>query len=66
MQLILPIAGASTRFPGTRPKWMLTLPNGELMVEQCIKGLDLENIEKIVLIAQKKHPDDFQMSKIIY
>ena len=28
--LLLPCAGKSTRYPGTRPKWMLTLPEGDL------------------------------------
>ena len=63
MQLILPVAGSSSRYSGTRPKWMLTLPSGETLIENCIRGFDLKNIEQIVLIAKKKHLEDFDMSK---
>ena len=63
MKLIIPVAGSSSRYPGIRPKWMLTLPSGELLIENCIKGFDLKNIEQIVLIAQKNHLEDFDMSK---
>lgn len=55
MILILPCAGESSRFPGLRPKWTLTQPNGNLMVCDAITKLQLEKIEKIVLIALKEH-----------
>ena len=29
--LLLPVAGQSARYPGMRPKWLLTMPNGKLM-----------------------------------
>ena len=47
MSLILPCAGSSTRFPNIRPKWMLTTPSGNLMIQESIKYLDLENIDDI-------------------
>jgi 2-C-methyl-D-erythritol 4-phosphate cytidylyltransferase len=52
--LILPCAGRSTRFPGTRPKWALTHPCGELMLLESIKGLDLTKFERIVAIFVKQ------------
>jgi len=52
--LILPCGGESTRFPGVRPKWLLTQPNGNLMVCDAITKLDLTSVKKIVLIAKKK------------
>lgn len=55
MILILPCAGESSRFPGLRPKWMLTQPNGNLMVCDAITKLNLEKVEKIVLIALGEH-----------
>jgi hypothetical protein len=64
MILILPCAGESSRFPGLRPKWMLTQPNGNLMVCDAIAKIDLKNVEKIVLVALRKHIKDFKDSII--
>lgn len=33
------MAGLSTRFPGERPKWSLTAPNGNMMAAEALKGL---------------------------
>jgi len=55
MKLIIPVAGSSTRYQGMRPKWMLTLPDGKLMIEECIKGIDFTNIEEIIIIALEEH-----------
>jgi len=55
MILILPCAGESSRFPGTRPKWMLTHPSGNLMVCESISKIDTRNVEKIVLIVLDRH-----------
>ena len=44
--LILPVPGRSSRFPGMRPKWLLTMPDGKLMLEKhvvwkvAVKGID--------------------------
>lgn len=62
MILILPCGGESSRFPGLRPKWLLTQPNGNLMVCDSITKIDLQNIEKIVLIAHKDHLQDKEES----
>ncbi len=37
--LILPCAGRSSRYPGVRPKWMLTLPEGELALARAAASL---------------------------
>lgn len=55
MILVLPCGGESSRFPGLRAKWLLTQPNGNLMVCDAIAKLDLKNVNKIVLIAHEKH-----------
>ena len=57
--LILPCAGRSTRFPNSRPKWSLTHPYGELMVIQSIKGLDLNQYDKIVAVFVKEDLEQF-------
>jgi hypothetical protein len=53
--LVLPCGGESSRFPGLRPKWLLTQPNGNLMVCDSITKLDMRNVTKIVLIALNEH-----------
>lgn len=53
--LILPVAGKSSRFPGMRPKWLLTMPNGNLMVEEAVKGLELQKYSKIIIICLNEH-----------
>ena len=32
--LILPVAGQSSRYPNMRPKWLITMPDGKLMIEK--------------------------------
>jgi hypothetical protein len=53
--LILPCAGKSSRFSKTRPKWMLTHPNGNLMVMESIYGLNLDYVSKILITVVKEH-----------
>ena len=55
MKLLLPVAGRSSRFPGMRPKWLLTLPNGQLMIEKSLSGINLTNITEIVVIMLEEH-----------
>lgn len=55
MNIIIPIAGRSSRFPDLKPKWMLTHPRGDYMVVEAIKGLNLENVNKIYLVGLEEH-----------
>ena len=55
--LILPCAGASSRYPNMRPKWALNHPDGSMMVTKGISGMDLSNVEKIVLTAYEGDVD---------
>ncbi len=57
--LIVPCAGRSTRFPGVRPKWMLTYPDGKLMIQKSIEGLLIKNLERIIITIVKEHCDKF-------
>lgn len=56
--LLIPSAGKSSRFPN-KPKWLLTQPNGNLMIYDCIRGLNLKNIDKIYIGVLKEHIDKF-------
>ena len=60
MNLIIPCAGESSRFPGTRPKWMLTQPDGKLMVVSSLEGLDLSDVKNIYVIVLRKHLEEYQ------
>ena len=57
--LILPVAGRSSRFPGMRPKWLLTMPDGKLMLEKAIEGLDLQVFSRIVVVCLKEHIEKY-------
>lgn len=57
--LIIPVAGKSTRYPGMRPKWMLTHPNGEMMLIESIRGLDLKSFTSIYVIVLDEHVKKF-------
>ena len=63
--LMLPVAGRSSRFPGMRPKWLLTMPSGLLMVEQSCQGLPLQEYDRIVLVCLREHLDTFVDEEIL-
>lgn len=63
--LILPVAGASSRFPGMRPKWLLTMPDGSLMIETSVAKLNLTNIDQIVIIALQQHLDRYISATVL-
>ena len=62
-KLILPCAGRSSRFPNSRPKWSLTHPNGNLMLIEGIKGLDLNKYEEIIAIFLKEDLEKYGLKK---
>jgi len=53
--LVIPAAGRSTRYPNMRPKWLLTHPDGKLMIEKVLDGFDLSLYEKIVITVLREH-----------
>jgi MobA-like NTP transferase domain len=53
--IILPIAGRSSRFPGSRPKWLLTAPSGELMLEKALRSVESFWERRIVIGALRDH-----------
>lgn len=55
MRLILPVSGLSSRYPGLRPKWLLTHPNGNLMVAESIRGLKPECFDEVVVVCLEEH-----------
>lgn len=59
--LLIPIAGHSSRFPNLNPKWSLTHPLGHMMVIEAIKGLDLTDVDRITIIGLEEHDRAFQL-----
>ena len=57
--LVVPSAGRSSRFPGVKPKWMLTQPSGCLMVVDALGALDLTHVGHVVIGLLKEHVDKY-------
>ena len=54
--LVAAATGTSAAFPGSSvPKWVNRLPNGQLMIAEAFAGLSLVNVDRIIVIVQKKH-----------
>lgn len=64
LNLIIPSAGKSSRFSNTRPKWLLTNPNGDLMIKDCLRELDLKNVTNIFITILREHFDNFLYSDL--
>jgi hypothetical protein len=62
--LIIPCAGRSSRFPNMKPKWMLTHPDGKLMVEKSLEGISLASFGRIVITILKEHVEKHE-AKIV-
>lgn len=60
MNLIVPMAGKSSRFPNLRPKWMLTHPSGRFMALEAIAGLNLDDFSTIYFVCLLEHEEKFQ------
>ncbi|MBI5594551.1 MAG: hypothetical protein HY928_00530 [Elusimicrobia bacterium] len=64
MKVIMPVAGSSSRFPGTKPKWLLTHPNGNLMFHEALAGLDLKGVDEVLVVCRKDHHERFGAAEI--
>jgi MobA-like NTP transferase protein len=57
--LILPCAGRSSRYPGVRPKWMLTLPQGEIALQRAAASLPADSFDRIVIAVRADHEERY-------
>lgn len=57
--LVVPAAGRSSRFPGHKPKWLLTQPNGCLMVVDALGALNMTQVARVVVGILRDHLDRF-------
>ena len=53
--LLLPCAGKSTRYPGTRPKWMLTLPEGDLALARAAASMPAGSHDRMIVAVRADH-----------
>lgn len=63
MNLIIPMAGRSSRYPNVKPKWMLAHPSGKFMAIEAISGFDLSQFTKIIFIYLEEHEEKFNFKK---
>ena len=63
--LIIPCAGKSSRFPNMKPKWLLTHPDGRLMIEKSISGLDLSTFDRVIITIVRDHDIKYDASVIL-
>ena len=63
MEIIIPAAGLSTRFPNMRPKYILTDYTGKMMFENAIKPFI--DTHPITIGILQEHEDTYQVSKYI-
>jgi len=48
-----------------RPKWLLTHPDGRLMVDKALEGCRTDRFDRIVFVIVKAHDDEFEASLIL-
>src|SRR5687767_11384717 len=63
--LIMPVGGKSSRFAGTRPKWLLTHTEGNLMFYEALRGLDLVAFDRIFITCLREHDEQFHCVQAI-
>lgn len=58
--LIVPMAGKSSRFPNSKPKWMLTHPwSGRFMAIESLMGLNIDKFDLVLFVCLKEHQEKF-------
>jgi hypothetical protein len=63
--LIIPCGGKSKRFPNMKPKYLLTHPDGKLMVEKSMEGLDINIFDRIIITIVKPHDEKYEANLIL-
>jgi bifunctional N-acetylglucosamine-1-phosphate-uridyltransferase/glucosamine-1-phosphate-acetyltransferase GlmU-like protein len=63
MEIIVPAAGLSSRFPNTRPKYSLFSYSGEIMLKKALEPFLKKHRINIGIL--KKHDDEFNLKSLI-
>lgn len=63
--LIIPCAGKSSRFPNMKPKYLLTHPDGRLMIEKAIETINFNNFDRVIITIVKPHDKIYEAGLIL-
>ncbi len=63
--LIIPCAGKSSRFPNMKPKYMLTRPDGKLMIEKSMEKINVDVFDRIIITIVKPHDEKYEAKLIM-
>jgi NDP-sugar pyrophosphorylase family protein len=63
--LIVPCAGRSTRFPNMRPKWLLTHPDGQLMIQKALSKANIEQFDQVIFSIVQEHNEKYEAELIL-
>jgi hypothetical protein len=63
--LIVPAAGKSSRYPGMRPKWLLTHPNGKLMIDEVVSSFNPQEFDRVIITILKDHCDQYDADQVL-
>ncbi|MBE6447949.1 MAG: hypothetical protein E7018_01445 [Alphaproteobacteria bacterium] len=63
--LIIPCAGKSSRFPNMKPKYMLTHPDGKLMIEKSMEKVNVDVFDRIIITIVKPHDEKYEAKLIM-
>lgn len=55
----MPCAGRSSRYPGVRPKWMLTLPDGQLALQRAAASVVRDAWDRLVIAVRADHEQSY-------
>ena len=61
MKVIVPCAGKSSRFPNMRPKWMLTHPDGDLMIKKAVESIRGVSLKDVIITILKEHEEKYDI-----
>lgn len=63
--LIIPCAGKSSRFPNMKPKYLLTHPDGKLMIEKSMEDINLDIFDRIIITIVQPHNEKYEAKLIL-
>ena len=63
--LIIPCAGLSSRYPDSKPKWLLKLPNNNSVLVHLINSYSYIKPKKIIIAILKVHEVKYNAKKYI-
>lgn len=61
---LFPCAGHSRRYPGMRPKWMLTTPEGDLAIQKAVASVGWTGQRRIIAI-RKAHDLEYGAADVL-